>query len=546
MHTIDQMMLLVAVLCLALGVAWGQTEAPATFRSGVDLVSVAVVVRDGKGRAVGGLRQEDFRLFDKGKPQIISKFNVEHNIAVPKIGRGGERTAETEIESGTPVLPDRFTAYVFDDVHLKFEDLARVRAAAERHFAAAVNQKTRAAIYTTSGRVGLDFTDDREKIHEALLRLSMAPGAGVPLSNVSECPPGINPYEADLILYGQDPQALAAGVAEVVRCYGPIPKPDSIARGVAEEVLARARMNAQVSLGSLKGVVRRLSAMPGSRGIVLVSPGFLVTSELRAAETDVMEEAARAKVTISSLGARGLFTNLMGEASSSRESANSLRMRFRFEGAKADGDVMAELADGTGGKFFHDDNGFEDGLNQLAAAPEYVYLLGFSPQDLKFDGKYHALKVTLKKAGLDVQARRGYWAGDHAVGAEEQIREAVFSQTEIRDVPLDLKVEFVKRYLTVTSHIEIANLQFEKREGRNRDDLTVVTSVFSSNGVYVKGVQRVLDLKLLDETLEALRRSGITLKEGFEVAAGSYIVRVVVRDGQGESMAARNASVEIP
>ena len=52
-------------------------DAPATFSAKVNLVMVPVVVRDGKGKAIGTLKKEDFQLFDKGKPQVIARFSVE-------------------------------------------------------------------------------------------------------------------------------------------------------------------------------------------------------------------------------------------------------------------------------------------------------------------------------------------------------------------------------------------------------------------------------------------------------------------------------------
>jgi VWFA-related protein len=75
-----------------------------------------------------------------------------------------------------------------------------------------------------------------------------------------------------------------------------------------------------------------------------------------------------------------------------------------------DGQVMSELADGTGGTFFHNSNGLEGGLKSLAQGPEYLYLLEFSPEKFKPDGSYHCLKVELNQDGLKVQARRGYFA----------------------------------------------------------------------------------------------------------------------------------------
>ena len=59
--------------------------------------------------------------------------------------------------------------------------------------------------------------------------------------------------------------------------------------------------------------------------------------------------------------------------------------------------------------------GWSEGLDMVAARPEFIYVLGFSPQNLKYDGSYHALKVTLKDPkGFNVQARRGFYAPKHS------------------------------------------------------------------------------------------------------------------------------------
>jgi hypothetical protein len=59
-------------------------------------------------------------------------------------------------------------------------------------------------------------------------------------------------------------------------------------------------------------------------------------------------------------------------------------------------------------------------------------------------------------------------------------------------------------------------------------------------------VTKVLEMRLKDETLEHKLQSGITLRTSFEVKPGSYLVRLVVRDAEGQVMSTSNGAVEIP
>ena len=73
-------------------------------------------------------------------------------------------------------------------------------------------------------------------------------------------------------------------------------------------------------------------------------------------------------------------------------------------------DIMAKLADGTGGTFFHHNNDLEGGLKTLAAGPAYKYLLECSVDDVKQNGSYHTLRVEVDRSGLTLEAREGYFA----------------------------------------------------------------------------------------------------------------------------------------
>jgi len=195
-------------------------------------------------------------------------------------------------------------------------------------------------------------------------------------------------------------------------------------------------------------------------------------------------------------------------------------------------------------------------MRQAGAVPEVSYVLGFSPQNLKFDGKFHEIKVTLaNKRKADIQARRGYYAPrtlpDPAAAAKADIQEAIFSQDEIHDLPVDLQTQFFKidptdARIAVLTHFDLKGVHFRKAEGRSNDTLTFATAIFDQNGNFVTGNEKVLDMKLKDTTYEKLSHSGMNIKSTFDVKPGTYMVRLVVRDSEGAQMAARNGAVVIP
>jgi len=546
-------------------------DVPVTFRTRVNLVSIPVVVRDSAGRAVGALKQQDFQLFDKGKPQVIEKFSIE-KPGTPTIS--AESALDENAPAGRPAAPappiaDRFVAYVFDDVHLTASDLLRTRQAAERHLEE-IENTSRVAIFTTSGGTTLDFTDNRDQVRETLRRIQ--PWTST-VHSADNCPP-VTYFQADLIVNQNDDQALAAASSDAVTltCVHPAtqqqltdPKQLQVLAQIAAQQAAHVALAAgdeetRVSMSVLRDVVGRITAAPGSRSLILVSPGFFLTIDHRREENDLLDRAIRGNVVISTLNARGVYNPDQITDPSQRSPDSSfqvyrLKSQYQRDSALADEDILGELASGTGGAYFFNSNDFVLGLKQIAARPEFVYVLGFSPQNLKYDGSYHTVKVALSPRGLNLQARRGYFAPKHEIDPEQEardeIREALFSREEMTELPIDLNMQFFKASesnarLSVTARVKVKQLPFRKAEDRNSDNLTITSAIFDRNGNLITGSEKMVEMKLKDQSLAGIPEVGISIRSNFDVAPGAYVVRLVVRDSEGQLMAAKNGTVQIP
>ena len=537
-------------------------DAPAIFKTRVDMVSVPVVVRDNRGHSIGTYTKENFQVFDRGRPQEILRFVVE------KTGEQAAKAARTvdtltvegdAAQAKQPDVPERFVAYLFDDMHLPWEDLARARDAAG-HQLANLPKTDRAAIYTTSGQDVVDFTDDIDKLQADLLLLrnrSISSTGGI-----KQCP-DISYYMADLIVNKNDTQTLNLAGQEATACMGleTLQQGISVAQGRAQQVVALGQQETHVTYTVFKDVVRRMSSMPGQRIVVLVSPGFISPTDYQPDKNDIIDHAIKVNVVINSLDARGLWTDPMVDASQQSsytvQYQTAKQMNDRLA-ASVQADVLAELSYGTGGTVFQNNNDLDQGFRELAAVPEYYYVLGFAPQNLKYDGTFHALKVTFKSnppVSLNVQARKGYYAPRKASNAEEtakqEIEDALFSREELSDLPVELHTRYFKASekdatIAVLCRMDPKHIQFRKADGRNINVLTVVSAVFDHNGNFLSAIVKTVDIKMKDETLAKLMTAGVmTLKTDFSVPPGSYMIRLVVRDSEGQLMSALNGAVAI-
>ena len=512
-------------------------DTTSTFKLRVNLVQVHVVVRGDGDKPVDGLHKEDFQLYDNGKLQTISTFAVENDQSRKERTEAALKTQVNNEENTAQVsgaAPERFIALTFDDRHLVTSDVAPLAKAADG-FIDSIGPADRVGIFTTSGLLIQDFTNDKELLKQ--------------VSNVMSRTP------LNWASYGMASSVLAESQPKPT-----IPQLPASLMTSTNALKEEGDEEVRIEFQELGNTVRLLGRKPGERVLLLASPGFILPEPMRYLLFLLVDQASRSDVIINTLDARGLYTpDLLADISQPRSDppqtvgqAAGARLEAQFEQQF----LLMDFAYDTGGRFFHNSNDLEGGLKQLGNAPEVSYVLGFSPQNLKLDGHFHTIKVTVTgKPKYAIQARRGYFApkkaDDPREAAKQEIQEAVLSQNEIFELPMSLQTQYFKTEdagtkLSVVSHLDVRNMKFRKSEGRNFDDVTVATVVFDDNGKFVMGGEKFVKMRLLDASIERMGQTGFVVKSTFDLKAGKYLVRQVVQDSEGAQMAARSAIVVIP
>lgn len=372
------------------------------FRGGVNFVRVDAIVTDRQGNPVTDLTQDDFEVIEDDKKQTIDTFRLVRIDTQAPVETPGRLTTRQDEENAAADEDARIFVFFLDEYHVRLGNSM----AARKHLIDFVQTQLGpkdlvSVMYPLSPLDSVILTRDHRQLVNAIDRFQGRKFDYTPRNALED-------------RYANQP-------TEVVE-----------------------RIRRQVSLSALTGLSVKLGALrEGRKAIVLVSEGYiaLLPPQLRGAmatmpglgnpnrnnplagennfqedrarftaELDVQselqrvfEEANRSNTAIYAVDPRGLSTgefdiqdNVAGRASQDalRQTQNTLQV----------------LAGETDGRAIINRNDLAVGMKQIVRDSSAYYLIGYNSTQSRSDGKFHPIKVRVRRPGVQVRARKGYWA----------------------------------------------------------------------------------------------------------------------------------------
>ncbi len=381
-------------------------------RRGVNFVSVDVIVTDGKGNPIEDLKQEEFEVFEDNERQAVETFQIIRidqataslNAPLSEI----RSQADEEREAARPDV--RIFAIFLDDYHVRLGTSMGVRSPLMKFIDQQIAPGDLVGIMYPLLPVA-DFSLTRN--HAAIIQ-SIQNFQGRKFNYEPR-----NQFEEQYAYY-------PAATVEKIRNQVSMSALRSLAIKLGGYREGRKSI-IYVSEGFTAQLPAQLNdpvaAMPGMGNPARRAPGveannpradtieFFNQAELLGDMREVYDAANRSNTAIYALDPRGL-------AAFEYDINEGAGMQTDRKALQSSQDTLRVLAGETDGRAIVNRNDLDAGLRQIVRDSSAYYLLGYNSTRAPTDGKFHAIRVRVKRSGVQVRARKGYWA----LTAEETAR----------------------------------------------------------------------------------------------------------------------------
>ena len=549
------------------------------FKAKTDVVQVDVGVVDEQGRPVLDLGAEDFALDEDGVGQKIEEF--QSVTALEGAAREPWLAGRVSTNVGPTTVPRRTFVVVLDDIHLSEAGAARARAAAAA-FLKSLGSGDEVVVVSTGGAIWCSGRIDRDSagLLVALQRLKgLRP---TELRGADQ----ITDFEATRIAEHNDSAVLrnvvdrwtrgsklweqtwgadgapagSAGAPGGLSSSGPRATLGSASsetqavQALATQVYEAAK---QRRLRSLRSIVRALTALGGAGGrksLIFVSERFLNDpSDRESALVSAASRRADAPIYVVDVG--GLRpSDLQADQRRLEDVGPTLEEQQAVRAG------LASLAAENGGVAITGADDLARGLEKLGAESRHYYLLGYQPTNHVSDGKFRRIRVSVRRPGVQVRARPGYFAtpadtsantGGNREDPARQIREAADAPFALPGIALrmsayayDATREGTTRTLLV-SEIRIDDLTFEETKGQFSAELDVLLTVTHYATGRTLG-DRPVGIQLAARSDVRGQNAWHRITQEVGLLPGAWVAKVVVRDRRSGVIGSVTHSLDVP
>ena len=372
------------------------------FRAGINFVRVDAIVTDRQGNPVGDLSASDFEIIEDDKPQKIEQFRfVRVDGTAPPETQGRIRTRADE-ERAASNDDARIFVFFLDDYHVRLGNSMGARKPLVEFVQNSLGPNDLVAVmYPLSPLDSVTLTRDHQMVVRALERFE-----GRKFNYEPRYPQEqrIQLYPAEVVERIRRQISLSAIEGLAVK-LGALREGRKAVIVVSEGYTAVLPPQLRDPVASMPGMgnPNRRNPMAGENSVVEDRAEMAGQMDVQQEMRDVFSAANRSNTALYTVDPRGLST---GEF----DISENVGMQRSDAALRQTQDTLRVLAAETDGRAFVNRNDFGKAMKQIVADSSAYYLIGYTSSQAPQDGKFHEIKVRVKRPGVEVRARKGYWA----------------------------------------------------------------------------------------------------------------------------------------
>ena len=375
-----------------------------TFRTGINFVRVDVIVSDRQGAPLADLTAADFEITEDGKPQTIEQFKFIKVDGQPGPGEQPAREIRSRIDEEMEAARDDVRMFVifFDDYHTRVGSALAVKEPLTRFVQQQLGPNDIIAVmYPLTPLDAVSFTRNHRSIVSAIQNFE---GRKFRYEPRTEFEQQYSNYPTEVVEQIRN-QVVMTALRGLAARLGSLREGRKAIIFVSEGFTTMLPPQMRNPIATLPGVgnPRARDPFAGENNPREDTAHFFAEADLMSQMRDVWDAANRNNAAIYPLDPRGLATGEFGI-----EENISLTTDAKY--LQSSLDALRTLAGETDGRAIVNRNDLAKGLEQMVRDSSAYYLIGYNSTEAPSDGKFHEIRVRVKRPGVQVRARKGYWA----------------------------------------------------------------------------------------------------------------------------------------